>query len=114
MPIGVPGSFGVEGEELQPAIQIKLPAAIRRVGRMRGNCFLDRRTRGEKNSPRTTAQSAIGPEDKSGRSSIARAAVVVTVRVLLAALPEPVSVAGENVHVVSAGRLPQESFTVPL
>lgn len=36
------------------------------------------------------------------------------VRVLLAALPDPVIVAGEKVQVASAGRVPHESFTIPV
>ena len=82
---------------------------------MRARCLLDRRTRrGERQSPRRTAQTAIRVEDEPGRSSLALGAVVVVVRVLFAELPDPVSVAGEKLQVASAGRLPQESFTVPL
>ena len=114
-PIGVPGSFGVEGEELHPPIKIRLPAAIRRIVSERASCFLDRSARrGDKQSPRRTAHTAIPAEDEPGRSSFATGAVVVTVRVLLAALPDPVSVAGEKVQVTSAGRVPQESLIVPL
>ena len=115
MPVGVPGFFGVEGEELHPVSQIELPAATSKAIIKRMSCFLDRSApRGDKQSPRRSAHTAIPVEDEPGRSSIATGAVVVTVRVLVAALPDPVSVAGEKVHVASAGRLPQESFTVPL
>ena len=82
---------------------------------MRARCLLDRRTRrGERQSPSKTAHTAMREEDEPGRSSIAVGAVVVIVRVLFAEVPDPVSVAGEKVQVASAGRLPQESFTVPL
>ncbi len=82
---------------------------------IRARFFLDRRTRrGERQSPSRTAHTAIRAEDEPGRSSIAVGAVVVMVRVLFAEVPDPVSVAGEKVQIASAGRLPQESFTVPL
>lgn len=65
-------------------------------------------------SPPIGSHGLRGPKGKFG-SSMAVAAAVVTVNVLLAAaLPDDVMLAGENAHAASEGKAPQENVTVPV
>ncbi len=75
---------------------------------------------GARNIPKVPAMASVpagthgGLDGPKGRSSIAVAAVVVTVKVLdTAAPPDGVTLAGENAHAAIPGNAPQENFTVP-
>ncbi len=65
-------------------------------------------------SPPAGIHGRDGPKGRSGLS-IAEAAAVVTVSVLVTAvLPDGVTLAGENEQAAMLGKVPQENFTVPV
>ncbi len=113
MPAGVPGFLVLE-EPPQPEIVIKPHASRNKARQERVRRRFARHTRVGVRARKKTPTNATTESDEFPSRSIAAAAVVVRVRVLVAGAPlTGVTVDGAKEQDASFGRAPQENLTVP-